>query len=387
MKNPVIAAARRTAVGTAFKGTLARTEAAQLAVPVIANLLETSGVDRDLIDDVILAESLYGGGVIARYVAIEAGIPNIPGLALNRHCAGGLSAIVAAVGSVRCGDRAVIAGGVQSSSTAPVPMNRADPSVPWLFESHRPTPDAPADDMSITVGWNAAQAMVIGRLEQDQWALRSHQRAVAAREAGQFSEEIVPIRVQTATGDVVIFASDEHPRATTSLGRLAALPVLHPEIEGFSITAGNASGINDAAAAVLVMDAEVAAAESVDAMASIRAGATIAVPPAQTGLAVAAAVTKALARAGVRAADIGLWEINEAFAAVAVAATRTLGIDEDRVNPYGSGCSIGHPVAATGARMVTTLAHELRRRGGGLAVAAMCAGGGMASAIVLEGAP
>ncbi|WP_216898238.1 thiolase family protein [Nocardia alni] len=385
MINPVIVAAQRTAIGTSFKGTIVNVEPADLAVPVISGLVDGVAGGRELIDDVILAESLHGGGVIARYAALEAGLTDVPGLAVNRHCAGGLSAIITAAGAIRSGERAVIAGGVQSSSTAPELRDRHDPDRPWLFESHRPTPDAPADDMSVTVGWNAARLGDISRLAQDEWALRSHARAVQAIQNGRFTAEIVPIEVSRADGTTTTFQVDEHPRSSTSIEKLTALRPLHAEIPGFSVTAGNSSGINDAAAAVLVAEPAVAQAQGWTAMSRILAATSIAVPPVRTGLAVAAAISKALDRAGLTPADVDLWEINEAFASVAIAATRALSLDEQRVNPFGSGCSLGHPVAATGARMVTTLTHELHRRGGGIGVAAMCAGGGMAAAMVLEG--
>jgi acetyl-CoA C-acetyltransferase len=168
------------------------------------------------------------------------------------------------------------------------------------------------------------------------------------------------------------------------MDKLARLKPLHPEIDGFSITAGNASGVNDGAAAVVISDRSFANSRGLDPLAVVRSWASVGVPPADTGLAPPAAIEKALARAGLSVGDVRLWEINEAFASVAVAATRKLGLDEDIVNVLGSGCSLGHPVAMTGTRMVLTLGHELRRRGGGIAVAAMCAGGGMATALVLE---
>ncbi|GAA4544146.1 thiolase family protein [Pseudonocardia xishanensis] len=385
MSDALIVSAVRTPVASAFRGTLRRTEPADLAIPVLSALVKQSALPVGLVDDVVLAESLHGGGDIARYSAIEAGLTNVPGLALNRHCAGGLSAVMVAANAVCAGgDRAVIAGGVQSSSTAPVLRSRLDPETDWLFESHRPTPQAPADDMSITVGWNAARQAGISREEQDAWALRSHQRALAAISAGQFVDEIVPLMIPDESGDPQVFAVDEHPRATTSAEKLAALPVLHPEIEGFTVTAGNASGINDAAAALLVVSSEVAAEHGLAPLARIRAGASVGVDPEDTGMSAPLAIRKALARAGLQVTDVDLWEINEAFASVPIAASRELGLDEGTVNPFGSGCSIGHPVAATGARMLTTLSHELFRRGGGIAVAAMCAGGGMASAVVLD---
>jgi acetyl-CoA acetyltransferase family protein len=254
----------------------------------------------------------------------------------------------------------------------------------WLAPSHRETPDAPIRDMSITVGWNAAVKAGISREDMDAWAYRSHMRAVAGIDDGRFEAEVFPLEVTRKDGSVVAFAVDEHPRRASTLDKLASLKPLHPEIEGFSITAGNAAGVNDGAAALVVTSRAFAQAEGLAPLAVVRAWASAGVPPEDTGLAPVVAIPKVLERAGLAIADVDLWEINEAFASVPVAACRQLGIDEDIVNVLGSGCSLGHPVAMTGARMVLTLAHELRRRGGGTAVAAMCAGGGMASALVLD---
>jgi acetyl-CoA C-acetyltransferase len=234
-------------------------------------------------------------------------------------------------------------------------------------------------DMSITVGWNAAVAAGVSREEMDAWALRSHRNAVSAIDEGRFDAEIVPI--QTAHG---LFSVDEHPRRDTSMEKLASLKPLHPEIEGFSITAGNACGANDAAAALVVASDRLSDRLGLPALATVRSWASVGVDPAVTGLAPVQAIPKALARAGLSASEVDLFEINEAFAAMCVATIRLLDLEEDRVNVNGSGCSLGHPVAATGARMLVTLVHELRRRGGGIGVAAMCAGGGMGSATVIE---
>ncbi len=385
----VIISGARTAIGTAYKGSLTETDAFTLGTAAVAEAVRRAGVEPELVDDVILGESLYGGGAIGRYVAIEAGLVNAPGIAHNRHCASGLSTLQSAAASVIAGmDRIVVAGGVQSSSTAPT-VNRRIPGSEeweedWLAPSHRETPDAPVRDMSITVGWNAAVKAGITRAQMDEWALRSHQRAVAAIDAGSFTEEIVPIEVTRRDGSTVTFAVDEHPRRTSSLEKLASLKPLHPEIEGFGITAGNAAGINDAAGAVVVADRAVARERGIEPLAVVRAWASVGVAPADTGLAPAPAIEKVLARAGLSVADVALWEINEAFASVAVAATRALGLDEEKVNVLGSGCSLGHPVAMTGTRMVLSLVHELRRRGGGVGVAAMCAGGGMGTAVVVD---
>ncbi|MFI1213532.1 thiolase family protein [Streptomyces sp. NPDC020802] len=377
MPEAVLIAALRTPIGTAFKGSLWDTTAYELADRVVAAVAE--GLDPSLVDDVVLAESLYGGGVIARHAALTAGLPEVPGLALNRHCAGGLAALQTAAASIRAGmDRLVLAGGVNSASTAPRSDFRAPGSQtrePWVPPTHPDRADAPNLDMSITVGWNTAVRVGIGREEMDAWALRSHRNAVRALDEGRFKDETVP--VDTPHGP---FEADEHPRRDTSVEKLAALKPLHPEIEGFSITAGNACGANDAAAALAVADERL----GLPALATVRSWASVALDPVETGLAPVPAITKALQRAGMAVSDVDLFEINEAFAAVPIAAIRRLGLDPDAVNVNGSGCSLGHPVAATGARMAVTLVHELRRRGGGVGVAAMCAGGGMGSALVLE---
>jgi acetyl-CoA C-acetyltransferase len=385
----VIVSGARTAIGTAYRGSLVDTDALELGTRAVTEAVWRSGLAPELVDDVIMGESLYGGGDIARYAAIEAGLVNAPGVAHNRHCASGLAAVQSAAASIIAGmDRAVVAGGVQSSSTAPKTSRRVpgtdEVEEDWLAPSHRETSDAPIRDMTITVGWNTAVKAGLTREEMDAWALRSHQRAVAGIDAGSFTDEIVPIEVTRRDGTRVSFAVDEHPRRTSSLDKLASLKPLHPEIDGFSITAGNSAGVNDGAAAMVVADRSFAASRGLEPLAVVRAWASAGVPPAETGLAPAVAIGKALARAGLSAGDVALWEINEAFASVAVAATRALDLDEDVVNVLGSGCSLGHPIAMTGARMVLTLVYELRRRGGGVGVAAMCAGGGMATALVLD---
>jgi len=389
MAQPVIVSAARTAIGTARKGTLAQTPAEDLATAILTETVRRSGIDPERVDDVIFAESLYGGGDLARYAAVVAGMTGVPGLAVNRHCTGSLSSIGLAAAGVASGmEKIVVAGGVNSSSLSPRLERRVpgtvDETENWYPSTHPNTADAPNTDMSITVGWNSAQEFGITREEMDAWALRSHQRAVAAIDAGKFAEEIVPIKVSVLDGSVVEFAVDEHPRRDTSAERLASLKVLHPEIPGFSITAGNASGVNDAAAAVTVTGADLAAAEGIETLATVRAWVSVGVEPERTGVGAVRAIEKVLDRAGLTTDDVRLWEINEAFASVPVAACKHFGLDEERVNFFGSGCSLGHPIAASGARMVTTLVHELRRTGGGIGVAAMCAGGGQGGALVLE---
>jgi acetyl-CoA C-acetyltransferase len=388
MHEAVIVSTARTPIGTAFKGSLIDVDAFELGTHVVAEAVRRAGIDPMLIDDVVLGESLYGGGDIARYSAIEAGLVHAPGVAHNRHCASSLAAVQSAAASIRAGmDRAMVAGGAYSQSTSPRSTRRVpgtDDWTDWMSPSHRDTPDAPNMDMSITVGWNAAVSAGVTREEMDAWALRSHQRAVAAIDAGSFEDEIAPIDVTRRDGTRVTFAVDEHPRRDTSLEKLASLKPLHPEIDGFSITAGNAGGSNDGAAAMVIVDQALGQELGLEPLAVVKAWASAGVPPADTGLAPTIAIPKALARAGLRTDEVALWEINEAFASMCVATTKILDIDDSIVNVLGSGCSLGHPIAMTGARMVISLVHELRRRGGGTGVAAMCAGGGMSTALVLE---
>ena len=388
MTEAVIVSTARTPIGRAFKGALVDVDAFELAQHAVVNALQRSGLNPSRVDDIVLAESLYGGGDIARYVAVEAGIEHVPGAAVNRHCAAGLTAVTMAAASIKSGmDNVVIAGGTHSMSTTPRSKRRVPGTqdvAEWMSPSHPDTPTAPNMDMSITVGWNAAIEAGVSREAMDAWAARSHQRAIAGIDNGSFEEEIAPIEVKSADGSVTTFAVDEHPRRGTTVEKLAELAPLHPEIEGFSITAGNASGLNDAAAAMVITDDSTASSEGLKPLATIRAWASTGVAPERTGLAPTVAIPKVLARAGLRVDEIDLWEINEAFASMCVATCKVLDIDDGRVNVLGSGCSLGHPIAMTGARMIITLAHELRRRGGGTGVAAMCAGGGMSTAVVLD---
>jgi acetyl-CoA acetyltransferase family protein len=384
----VIVAAARTPIGRARKGSLIGVDAFRLAEVAVGAAIERSGIPNADIDDIVVAESLQGGGVIARHVAVDLGLTGVPGLADNRHCAAGLSAIQIAAGSIMAGmDSVAVAGGTESLSTSPSAMKRlslgADP-VPWMSPSHRETPDAPAFDMTITVGDNCAKEAGLTRRDLDEWAAYSHGRAIESIDNGWFDDQIVTVEAPQPDGSTLTFSVDEHPRRGTTVESLAELKPLHPEIDGFTITAGNAAGLNDAAAAVMLTGADYAAANGLVPLARIVSWASVGIEPARTGMAPTLAIPKALERAGMTIGDIELWEINEAFCSVPVAAVRVLGIDPTIVNTNGSGCSLGHPIAATGARMVVTMVHELRRRGLTRGCVSMCAGGGMGSALVLE---
>ncbi len=389
MGDAVIVSAARTPIGTARKGSLMDFTAFDLARMAIGEAFHRAGIPAEDVDDIVMGEVLQGGGDIARYAAIELGMEHVPGVAHNRHCASGMAAVQTAAGSIRAGmDRVVIAGGAESVTQSPAVFKKLPGSYsgvqPWLSPSHPETPDAPAMDMSITVGWNTAQKANVTREEMDHWAYHSHMRAIAAIDDGRLKEEIFPVDVPVGKGETRVFDTDEHPRRDTTLERLAGLRPLHPEIPGFSITAGNSSGLNDAGCAMVLCDSDYAAANQLETLAIVRSWASAGLPPADTGLGPTLAIPKALDRAGLRVSDVNLVEINEAFASMAVASSRILGFDHEQVNVSGSGCSLGHPVAATGARMITTLAFELKRRGGGIGVASMCAGGGMGCATVIE---
>ena len=393
MGDAVIVSAARTPIATARRGSLVDVDVFELAKAAVSEALKRSSVPTEDVDDIVLGESLQGGGCVARYAAVDLGLTDVPGLAHNRHCASGMAPIHTAAGSIRAGmDRVVIAGGAESITQSPAVFKRLPGSYSgvqaWLSPSHPATPDAPTMDMSITVGWNTAQTCGVTREEQDEWAYHSHRRAVAAIDEGRMQDEIFAMEVPAGKrGETRTFDTDEHPRRDTTIEKLAKLPPLHPEIDGFSITAGNSSGLNDAACAVVVCDSDYAQDQGLDPLAVVRSWASVGVPPRDTGTAPTLAIPKALKRAGLQTDEVALVEINEAFASMAVASSRILGFPHEIVNVNGSGCSLGHPVAATGARMIATMIFELRRRGGGIGVTSMCAGGGMGSATVLEVLP
>lgn len=389
MTEAVIVAAARTPIGRSHKGSLVDVDAFALAEVAMQAVLDRAGVPAADIDDLVLAESLQGGGVIGRHTAVRLGLTHVPGLADNRHCAAGLSAVQIAAGSIRAGmDRVVLAGGTESLSSMPQTLKSVPASArkyePWMSQSHPPTADAPPWDMAITVGENTAREMGISRRDADEWAARSHRNAAASVDDGWFDAEVVPVTVTLPDGTTRLFERDEHPRRDTTAERLGELKTLHPELEGSIITAGNAAGLNDGAAAVMVVADDYADAHGLRVLGRIRSWASAGVEPARTGMGPVYAIPRALARGGLAVGDIALWEINEAFAPVPIAAHRSLGIDPELVNVNGSGCGLGHPIACTGARMVVTMLHELARRGGGLGCVSMCAGGGMGSALVLE---
>jgi acetyl-CoA acetyltransferase family protein len=382
MRNPVIVEALRTPIARARKGSLVGKDAFEPAQVAVRAVLERTEIDPSQIDDMVIAESLQGGGVIARHTAVVLGLDQAPGLATNRHCAASLGAIATAAGSIAAGmDRVALAGGTESMSTMPMCQKRLAPGAEpqlWMSPSHPETPDAPAFDMSITVGQDTAAVAGLSRTDVDPWAIYSHGRAIESIDSGAFASQLVPVEVEGSDGERRLFDTDEHPRRGLTLERMAQLKVIHPEIEGFTVTAGSAAGVSDAAGAVMLMDPDHAASGGFEPLAAIRSWAAVGVASRRTGMAPIDAIPEVLARARVDQGDVDLFEINEAFCSVPVATTRALGIGPEICNVSGSGCGLGHPIAATGARMVVSMVHELGRRGARLGCVSMCAGGGWA---------
>jgi len=385
--DPVIVGAVRTAIGDAYRGALANVAVADLGRTVVTEVLDRSGVPTTEVDDLVLGEVLHGGGDIARHVAVELGLTDVPGMAVQRQCATGLSALTVVAAEISAGMNTVaVAGGIASMTQAPISFMKSPypwmGMEQWLSPSHPDRPDAPNMNMMVTVGENTARRFGVTRADMDAWALGSHQKAVAAIDEGRFDDEIVPVKVPGLDG-VGLFEVDEHPRRNTSAEKLAGLRVLSGVADG-TITAGNSSPINDAAAALAVARRDWAEANGSTVLGVVRSWAAVGVDPADTGSGPIVAIPKALRRAGMTVADVDLFEVNEAFASMTVATVRELELDPEAVNVNGGGVALGHPVACSGARIVVTLVHELRRRGGGVGVVALCAGGGMGMAAVIE---
>ncbi len=387
MSDAVIVAAIRTPIGRAGRG-LAPLTLQDIGAQTVSAAIDRVGLDPADIDDLVIGEVLQGGGCTARYIANELGLPpDTPGGTVQRQSATGMMAVQDAAAQIRAGmARVIVAGGIESMTRSPVQFAKSP--VPFgvmtqfIPPSHPNTPDAPNMNMLITVGENTARECGITREESDHWSYHSNIRAIAATDDGRFADEIVPVTVPVGRGETALVSVDEHPRRDTTLEKLAALPSLTgPDGQ---ITAGNSSGIADGGAAVVVVDREYADAHGLEILATVRAWNSCGIEPARTGLAPTIAVPKALQLAGLDVSDVDLVEINEAFASMSVACSRKLGFSHDIVNVNGGAVGIGHPVAASGTRILVTLIHELRRRGGGIGVGTLCAGGGMGSATVLE---
>jgi 3-oxoadipyl-CoA thiolase len=387
----------RTPIGR-YGGVLATVRPDDLAAVVIGAIVERSGIDPGAIEDVVFG-CANGAGEdnrnVARMAALLAGLPvEVAGQTVNRLCGSGLQAVNSAAQAIAFGDGDVfVAGGVESMTRAPYVMLKADgawdrggrtmedTTLGWRFVNPRMREAYPPISLGETAECVAEQ-WTVSRERQDAFALESHRRAVAAIEAGRFDDQLVPVSVAGRKGAVTIVDRDEHPRPDTSLEALAAL---RPAFTSSgSVTAGNSSGINDGAAALLLAEAGRATELGLRPMARMVATAVAGVHPDVMGIGPVPAVRKALARAGIEAGDLDVVELNEAFASQAVACMDELGLDPARVNPNGGAIALGHPLGASGARLVTMVVHELHRTGGRYGLATMCIGVGQGIATVVE---
>jgi 3-oxoadipyl-CoA thiolase len=397
MPEAVILDAVRTPIGR-YGGVLAPVRPDDLAAHVLVAAVERNGLDRSAVDEVYLGCANQAGEDnrnVARMASLIAGLPQeVPGVTVNRLCASGLEAVVQAARQIRLGEaQLVLAGGVESMSRAPLVMLKpergfprgnaelVDSTIGWRFVNPSLAQHYSTESMGETAE-NVAERYGVSREDQDAFALESHRRAIAAAEAGRFDDEIVTIDVVQPKGDPVTIHSDEGPRPDTTLERLAGLrPIFR---DGGTVTPGNASQINDGAACVVVTSKECAQELGREPLARIVTSASAGVDPAVMGIGPVPSTLRALDRAGLEATDVDLIELNEAFASQVLASMRELGFEHDRLNVNGGAIALGHPLGCSGARLIGTLAHELRRRGGRYGVATMCIGVGQGMAAVIE---
>ncbi|MEH6386301.1 MAG: acetyl-CoA C-acetyltransferase [Pseudomonas profundi] len=391
MQDVVIVAATRTAIGS-FQGSLANVPAVELGATVIRSLMSSTGLDASQVDEVILGQVLSAGcgQNPARQSAINAGLPfSTPALTLNKLCGSGLKAVHMAIQAIRCGDaEIIIAGGMESMSLAPYVLPKARTG---LRMGHAQLEDSLLKDglidafndyhMGITAE-NLASQYQVSREDQDAYALLSQQRANAAISAGRFQDEITPVMIPQRKGDPVAFDTDEQPRADTSEGSLAGLRPAFKK-DG-SVTAGNASTLNDGAAAVMLMTADKAKALNLPVLARIKGYASAAVDPAIMGIGPVPASKKCLSKAGWSIAELDLIEANEAFAAQCLSVGKELEWNVSKVNVNGGAIALGHPIGASGCRVLVTLLYEMARRDAKKGLATLCIGGGQGVALAVE---
>ncbi len=388
----------RTPMGS-YRGALSGVRPDDLAAHVIGAIVERTEVDPTEIVDVYFGAANQSGEDnrdVARMAALLAGLPDsVPGATVNRLCASGLEAVNAAARAVKLSEGDFyLAGGVESMSRAPWVVGKPERGLPrgeqtmhdttlgWRFVNPRMAELGVSTESMGETGENVAERYGVSREDQDAFALRSHQRAVAAVEADLFAEEIVPVEAPKGRRETVLVEADEGPRPDASLGKLAALrPVFR---EGGTVTAGNASTLNDGAACLLVASEAGVEKLGAEPLARVLASGVAGVDPAYMGIGPAVAIPRALEAAGLSLDEIDLIELNEAFASQVLACARELGIDEDRLNVNGGAIALGHPLGCSGARLATTLVRELRRRNGRYGIATMCVGVGQGLATVFE---
>ncbi|WP_442596968.1 acetyl-CoA C-acetyltransferase [Neobacillus sp. D3-1R] len=391
MGKTVIIAGARTPFGK-FGGSLSQFTASELGGFAVKEALQRAGVQPEEVNELIMGSVLQGGQgqIPSRQAARQAGLPwSVKTETINKVCASGMRSVTLADQIIRAGDEEVIvAGGMESMSNAPYIM----PKARWGLRMG----DGAVKDLMLTDGLSCAftgvhmgtygngtaKELELTREQQDQWALRSHERAIVAIETGTFSEEIVPVQIPQKRGEHVVFEHDEAPRKDTSIEKLTKLaPVFNSD---GTITAGNAPGVNDGAAALVLMSEERAKQEGKQPMAYILGHAEVAIEakdfPKTPGL----VINELLKKTGKSVEEIDLFEINEAFAAVSLASEKIAGLDPEKINVNGGAIALGHPIGASGARIILTLMYELKRRGGGIGIAAICSGGGQGDAIMIE---
>ena len=399
MAEAFICAYRRTPIGR-FGGALSAVRPDDLgALPLKALMAEHTGVDWDAVDDVVFGCANQAGEDnrnVARMSLLLAGLPqSVSGTTINRLCGSGLDAVITAARAIRSGEAdLMISGGVESMSRAPFVLPTAetafsrtaeiyDTTIGWRFINPLMRAQYGVDSMPET-GENVAEDYKVSRADQDAFALRSQQRAVAAQQNGRLAREIVPVTIPRKKGDPLVVATDEHPRADTTLDALAKLPT--PFREGGTVTAGNASGVNDGAAALIIASEAAAKRHNLTPIARVLGGAAAGVPPRIMGMGPAPATRKLCARLGLAPDAFDVIELNEAFASQAIAVLRELGlpIDAPHINPNGGAIALGHPLGMSGARIAGTAALELSLTGKRLALATMCIGVGQGIALALE---
>ncbi len=391
MKDVVLVSGARTPVGR-FGGAFKDMRGSDLGGIAIKAAVERAGIAPGAVDEVIMGNVLQAAetGYTARRAMLKAGLPDsVPAMTVNRACSSGLEAINLAVQSIMTGEsEVVVAGGADNMSQSPYLMQGIRFDGPKMGDV--PMVDSLVMGLSCPIydyhmgvtAENVAERFEVARTDQDELAMASHQRAVAAQEAGYFDSQIVPVEVPQRRGDPVVVTKDEHPRADTTLEGLAKLPTVFKK-DG-TVTAGNSAGINDAAAAVVVMSAERAASEGLTPRLRWVARGVSGVDPAIMGTGPVPSTRKVLSKTGMSLDDIDLIELNEAFAAQALYVIRELGMDQDKTNVNGSGISLGHPVGATGAIMVVKLMEELERRDDQFGLVTMCVGGGQGVSTIFE---
>jgi acetyl-CoA C-acetyltransferase len=390
MEDVVIVAAGRTAVGK-FGGTLSKIPAADLGAHVIKNLLAQIGLDPASVNEVIMGQVLTAGNGQnpARQATIKAGLPNmVPAFTVGKVCGSGLKATHLAAQAIKCGDADIIvAGGMENMSASPHVLNGSR-------EGFRMGDAKLVDTMIVDGLWdvfnqyhmgvtaeNVAKKFEISRAEQDEFALRSQQKAEAAQKEGKFKDEIIPLEIPSKKG-AIVFDTDEYPKHGSSLEALSSLrPAFNKE---GSVTAGNASGLNDGAAAVIMMSASKAQELGLKPIVRIKAYASSGLDPSIMGMGPVSATRLCLQKAGWSHEDVDLMEINEAFAAQAIAVNKEMGWDTSKINVNGGAIALGHPIGASGARVLVTLLHEMVRRDAKRGLASLCIGGGMGVALAVE---